>query len=390
MQTPPGAGTVLLRYGEVGTKSSRVRGQMVTQLCENVTALLADRGVPGDVEYRMARPVVHTDDPVATASVAADAPGVVSTSPALRVDSTFDAVADALARTARTVYEEGTFAVRAHRSTDDLPFTSEDIEVDGGSAVWEAVEDEFDPSVDLEDPDVTFHVEARREDAYVYLEVVPGPGGLPLGSQADLVALVSGGIDSPVAAHEAMRRGARVTPVYLDLGKFGGVDHRTRAVESVRTLSQYDPELDGLVVVPAGDTVAHLVETMDRGRMLSFRRYMYCVAEHIAADRNAHGVVTGEAIGQKSSQTVQNFGVTSRATDLPVHRPLLTVDKTDITDRAREVGTFREATVPAGCNRVVPDRPETNASLQRLREVEPADLFERAAADADAAEFVTF
>ena len=112
--------------------------------------------------------------------------------------------------------------------------------------------------------------------------------------------------------------------------------------------------------------------------MLSLRRFFYRVAEHIADRVDASGIVTGEAIGQKSSQTAQNIGVTSRVTDLPIHRPLLTWDKQDIVARAREIGTFTDSTINAGCNRVAPGRAETNARIDPLLEAEPEGVIERA------------
>lgn len=385
----PGADVVLVRYGEVGTKSRRVRVEMERQLCDNLRALLADRGVPGEVERRHARPLIHTEEPGAAAAVATDAVGVISASPARRLPPEKRPIEAALAETAEDCYDGGTFAVDARRATDDVPFTSRELEVDGGSAVWRAVEDRFDPAVDLEDPDVRFGVEVRPDGAFLYLETVEGPGGLPLGSQTSLVALVSGGIDSPVAAYEVMRRGSPVHPIYVDLGDYGGPDHRARAMSSVRTLAGYAP---GRAMdpwrVPAGSAVARLVEEMDRGRMLSFRRFMFRVAEHLARFNDADGVVTGECLGQKSSQTARNLAVTTTATDLPVHRPLLAWDKTDIEARARALGTFEDATVRAGCNRIVPDHPETDGRLDALRRAEPDDLFDMAEATATAAERV--
>jgi thiamine biosynthesis protein ThiI len=325
-----------------------------------------------------------------TASVAAvtDAFGVVSASPALVVSAERAAIEDALVRTADEHYDGGSFAVDARRAGDSLSFTSEDVEEFGGQAVWESVEDEFSPEVDLDDPDIRFYVECREEgDAFVFLEKRAGPGGLPLGSQAPVVALVSGGIDSPVAAHEVMKRGAPVVPVYVDLGDYGGPDHEARAMETVRTLAERAPNFDMRVWrVSAGDTVSLLVDELEQGRMLAFRRFIYRVAERIAEREGAHGIVTGEALGQKSSQTARNFGVTSRATDLPVHRPLLSLDKNEITERARRIGTFSDSTIPAGCNRFAPDQAETNARIDPLREAEPDDLFERADRAADAAE----
>jgi len=112
--------------------------------------------------------------------------------------------------------------------------------------------------------------------------------------------------------------------------------------------------------------------------MLVYRQFMYRVAEHVASEANAAGVVTGEAIGQKSSQTTRNLGATSRATDLPIHRPLLAMDKSEITERARRIGTYRDSTIPAGCNRIAPDYPETNATPEIVERARPEGLFERA------------
>lgn len=372
---PLGADTVVVRYGDASVKSGQVQGRMERQLADNLRALLADRGVPGTVERRWARPLVRTEEAHVEAATAAavDAFGVVSASPAVTVTPELDVIVDAVAAAAEATYESGTFAVEARRSDKDLPFTSEDVGREAGSAVFDAVD--FDPEVDLDDPDHTFHAEVREQEAFVFIEKRPGPGGLPLGSQGRQVVLVSGGIDSPVAAYEAMKRGSPVVPVYVDLGDYGGPDHRARAIETVKTLARYAPDEDWRTwVVPGGDAVDRLVSEMDRGRMLSYRRFMYRVGEGVAERTGAHGVVTGEAVGQKSSQTAINLGVVSRVTDLPVHRPLLTMDKPDITERARAIGTFEDSTIPAGCYRIAPDEVETNADHDRLLAVEPDDL----------------
>ncbi|MFU8868582.1 tRNA sulfurtransferase [Natronococcus sp.] len=388
---PPGADTVLVRHGDINTKSNTVKRYMEGLLAENLEAILEDRSVPGEVERRWSRLLIHTTEAAvedATAA-AADAFGVVSASPCLTVSTEKELILEALEETARARYDGGSFAVDARRADKDLPYDSEDLAREGGSAIWAAVADEFEPEVDLEDPDLTFGVEVRREGAFVSLEERSGPGGLPLGAQEPVIAMISGGIDSPVAAYEMMKRGSPIVPVYVDLGPFGGIDHEARAMETVRVLSRYAPNFDMQVYkIPGGETMSLLVEEMEEGRMLSMRRFFYRAAEVLAERVDAHGIVTGEAAGQKSSQTVQNLGVTSRATRLPVHRPLLTRDKAEIVAQAREIGTFAESTIDAGCNRVAPDRAETNARLKPLLEAEPEDLFERAEEAARNAELV--
>ncbi|UPV74307.1 tRNA sulfurtransferase [Halorussus limi] len=379
----PGADTVLVRHADVGVKSGKVQAEMERRLRDNIEAIVRDRGIDAEVERRWSRILLHADaDEIdAATDAAADTFGVRSASPAAVVPPEKGPIVDALARSAEANADAAgdTFAVRARRAgnADAHPFTSEDLEREGGATVFDALED---PEVDLTDPDTTFSVECREDEAFVFTEKRPGPGGLPLGSQAKVVALVSGGIDSPVAAWEVMKRGAPIVPVYLELGDYGGPDHEARAMETVRRLADYAPNFDMSVrKVPAGDVMDLLAEEVGPARMLVYRRFMYRVAEHVAREADATGIVTGEAIGQKSSQTARNLGATSQAADLPIHRPLLTMDKSDITERARDIGTFRDSTIPAGCNRIAPDYPETNATLEIVENAEPDDLFERAA-----------
>ncbi|WP_228546292.1 tRNA sulfurtransferase [Halegenticoccus tardaugens] len=372
------ADTVVVRYGEIGIKSAKVRTDMERRLRDNVEALLADRDVGGTVERRWSRLFVRTDDPDAAADAAADAFGVVSASPAATCPPTLDAIRESL-RTAAAAHPGGSFAVRARRAGPKAAhgFTSGDVERDGGRAIQEVA----GAPVDLDDPSVTYGVDCREEEAFVFTERRPGPGGLPLGTQGTAVVLLSGGIDSPVAAWETMKRGCAVELVYVDLGDYGGPDHRARAVSVACRLARYAPNYDvRLRVVPAGDLVAEMAAEIGVTRMLSLRRAMLRIGEAIAREIGAHSVVTGESIGQKSSQTGPNLAVTDAAATLPVHRPLLTRDKTDVTERARRIGTFDDSTLPVGCERVAPSYPETNASLDEVEAAEPDGLLNRAAA----------
>ena len=389
---PPGADTVLVRYGEIGVKSHHVQRRMEQRLRENLATALDREGFDATVTREFTRLYVETTPERidAVTDVVTDTFGVVSTSPALRVSPTMGAITDALASAADSHYDGGTFAVRARRAGEDHPFTSEDLERDGGSAVWEAAEaGGVDPAVDLENPDLTFSVECRAEAAFVFLEKRPGPGGLPLGTQEPLVALISGGIDSPVAAWEVMKRGSPVYPLYVDLGQYGGVDERMRAVETVRTLARYVPDGElQLRVAPAGEGIERIAAEADSCRMLAVRRFMLRIAERIAESVDAVGIVTGESIGQKSSQTSANLRLTGAVTDLPVHRPLATRDKTDITDRARTIGTFDDSTIDTGCHRLAPDNPATGPELSTVEAAEPDDVEQLALRAAEAVELI--
>lgn len=382
---PPGAGTVLVRYGEVGIKSSQLRGRMEQQLQENLLAILDDRELNADVTRENTRLYVETvpDQIKAVTTAVADTFGIVSASPARRVDPTREAITDALTETARTHYDGQSYAVRVDRAGPQSahPFASTDLEREGGDVVGTvAQETGIEPTVNLDDPDLVFGVECRPDNAYIFLVRRSGPGGLPLGTQKSLVALLSGGIDSPVAAWLAMKRGAPVYPLYIDLGSYSGVDHRLRAEETAATLGEYAPNYDTrLRVAHGGEIIEEIAADLDMYRMLAIRRFMFQIASEVATDLGAAGIVTGESAGQKSSQTITNLRVTSAATDLPVHRPVLTLDKSTISQRAQQIGTYPDSTIDTGCHLLAPDRPATQPPLEQVREAEPATLKERAA-----------
>ncbi len=382
--------TVLVRYGEIGVKSSKVRQRMEEILRRNVERSIEKRGVNATVEREWSRIVAEgeADDADETAEAAAETFGVSSASPCAVVDGTPETVAESVAELARQEYDRGSFAVDARRAgdADAHPFTSVDIEREAGAAVVEAV----GAPVDLDNPDMVFGVEVRGETAYVYADEYDGFGGLPYGTQADVVALVSGGIDSPVAAWRAMRRGCPATVVYVDAGEYGGPAHVARAYETAETLARYVPDELRLWHIDGEEAVERLVDEVGDTRMLSYRRFMLRAAERVAEETDAVGVVTGEAVGQKSSQTSRNLRATDAAVSVPVHRPLLTFDKHEVVKEARRIGTYESAKVDTGCHAVAPSHPETSASLEEVRDAEPDDLLELAEEAAEEATVEVF
>lgn len=370
----PGADAVLVRYGDISKKSAQVRRMMETRLVENLRWALDDAAIDATVEREWARPMIVPTDATEVAdaaTIAGDTIGVVSASPVRRAPADRRQIVEAAREVARTVGPTGTFAVRARRADKSLPFTSVELERSVGGAVLEAVDTPSNLSVDLDDPDWTLHIEVRRSGAYLFTEVIDGPGGLPVGTQSPLVVLVSGGIDSPVAAYRALRRGTPIVPVYVDLGPYSGPDHQARALEAIATLR---PAMGTAAcethLVPGGDFVTELVERVDRGRMLVLRRFMFRVADAIAEASGAVGIVTGESLGQKSSQTAANLQATSEGVTRPIHRPLLSFDKDEITELARSIGTFRSATIDAGCPSIVPDEVATQMTPAAVDELE--------------------
>lgn len=367
--------TVLVRYGEISLKSKKIRSSMINSLCSNINSVMRAREVDGIVRNKWSRIFVEDfEDADKVLDAVADVPGVVSASRCLVTKPEMESIKRVLKELAGEK-EFNSFRVSARRAgeKEDHPFSSQDIEVEGGAAI----DEESDVKVDLEEFDQEFFVECRKEKAYVFSDKVEGPGGLPVGVEGKVVALISGGHDSPVAAYRMMKRGCEIIPVYFSLGDYSGVDHEIRALETVKQLKKFYPEGDwDLRVVEAGEFVKKLMERLENTRMVSFRRFMFAVAEKIAEKEGARGIVTGESLGQKSSQTLGNLELTSNAVKMPVHRPLLDYDKSKIVNMARDLGTFSGSKIKAGCTAIAPSRPETSGDRWKVEREEPDEMFE--------------
>lgn len=381
---------VLLGHGDFGAKSSGVRAKMSDRVAADVAAALNAAEIDADVEQPWSRIVLRTPRPETAAQTAATIPGVRFARPGVATEPRLQAVADAARRLAATVSHASTetYAVDSDRigPTDAHGFSNDDLKREVGRVVGETT----GAGVDLDDPDRTYRIEVRERDAFVSVHRIGGPGGLPVGSQGRVAALVSGGIDSPVAAWRLLRRGFSVVPVYVDLGDYGGADHRARAIDAVETLAARAPRADVRPrVVDGGPLVERIVAETHDTRMLSLRRVMLAAADGVAAATDAHSLATGEATGQKSSQTGANLAVTDAAASRPVHRPLLTVDKADIVAAARALGTYDGSTTPVGCERIAPPHPETSATRSAVVAAEPNDLLSTAREAGRAADVVS-
>jgi thiamine biosynthesis protein ThiI len=362
----------LIRYGEIFLKSDYVRRQWENILVRNIREVL-----PPACRIRSERGRIWVAGPV-DPEILRRVFGIVSFSPVTRC--ALGDLNETLLSLARDLGagDLRTFAIRMRR-VGTHPFTSQEKAVELG----DLVRAEFPHLVvDLDHPDLELHVEIRGGDCYLYTGVIPGAGGLPLGVEGSLVALVSGGIDSPVAAWMMMKRGCRILPVYVALEGLLGEDARVRAEEVVEVLRGYQPDIR-LRVVPdsflacARDQLVR--EGLEKFTCLICKRRMYRIAAAVAREEGAKGITTGESLGQVASQTLDNLLVLDDAATMPVYRPLIGLDKDEIIRTARTIGTFRPSTgIVEGC-RAVPRKPSTSADLARIRKIEenlgcPADI----------------
>ncbi|WP_338486098.1 tRNA uracil 4-sulfurtransferase ThiI [Streptomyces sp. SCSIO 75703] len=370
---PAGYGPcVLLKHGEIFLKG-RNRRRFTERLQDNLRIAL--RGVGGSTWIKTAQNVTVLGGQVPREVLVERARRVVgfnAVEPAVRVPSdpgeitraAVDAVRTALARR-----PAATFAVRVKRRDKGFPVTSYGMAGHLGARVREAV-----PAlrVDLTAPELTLTVEIDRKETYLSCERLPGLSGLPVGSSGRALVLLSGGYDSPVAAHRAMRRGLACDFVHFNGAPYTNPSSVYKAYALARELNRYQPPGD-LHVIALGKAQKQLaVAGAGRLQVVAQRRLMIRTATALATTTGAHALVTGDSLGQVASQTLANLTAVDDATTLPLLRPLLAWDKQEIIDEARTIGTAGISVLPDEdcCGLLAPPRVSTRAGLPQLHSVE--------------------
>lgn len=355
---------VLLRLsGEVSTKADATRRRFVDRLQTNAHDALASEGIGHRVRVTRNRLLAEVDR-VEGVEVLSRVFGVQSVSQVEpRPAESLEQVVGDGARLFGERVAGRRFAVRARRVGDrhEAPLSPAEIERRLGAALRPR-----SAGVDLGNPEVTVRIELFGGRAHFFTEVRPGPGGLPLGTEGRAVALCSGGFDSAVAAWRMLRRGVAQDFVFCNLG---GASHRLGALRVMVELARRwcygtRPKLHALDFAPVGDEIRRSTER--RFWQVHLKRMMLRAAEAIAREAGALAIVTGESVGQVSSQTLRNLAVIRQATELPVLQPLIGSNKDEILAEAREIGTFElSATVGEYCA-LVPRRPATTSRLDAI------------------------
>lgn len=359
---------LLVHYHEIALKA-RNRPFFVNRLVHNLKRATADLPV-GRIRKLTGRVVLELGDECSAGPVAdriRQVFGVANCSVAYRSALTLDAL-QATAERALTGRSFQTFRVTARRAYKAFPLTSQQLNEALGTFVLRR----FPTRVDLKNPELTLFIEILPTEAFLYLEKVPGPGGLPVGVAGRVLALISGGIDSPVAAYRMMRRGCLVSFLHFHGAPF--LDRRTqeKVREIVRLLTRFQ-YTSRLTLVPFGEVQQEVVVNAPAPyRVVLYRRLMARIAEHLAGLEGAKALVTGESLGQVASQTLENLTVIEEAVRLPVLRPLIGMDKEEISAQARDIGTYEISIQPDQdcCTLFVPRHPATRATLEEIDRAE--------------------
>ncbi len=364
---------VIARVHELALKGQN-RPFFKRALYENLRYALRDLPV-SRLQERALRYIVRLEDPSVWPEVAERLRwvfGVANFSLGLETALTVEAMQHGLAELLeRQGPPQGSFRIRVKRTNKTFPLTSPELERELGRYVQQRT----GAPVHLSHPDVTYHVEVLYDRALVSAESVPGPGGLPIGVSGRVVALLSGGYDSPVAAYRLMKRGCFVTFVHFHAYPYVRPISIEKAVELARHLSRYQPPHNRLVIVPIGDAQREIALAAEAPlRVVLYRRLMLRIATEIAREEGAGAIVTGESLGQVASQTLENMRAIGVVTDLPLLRPLVGNNKDEIVAEAVRIGTEPISRIPDDdcCTVFVPLHPATRVSVEQAEAAELA------------------
>jgi thiamine biosynthesis protein ThiI len=365
---------VLVRYGELSLKSTPVRSFMENILIRNIKWRLNRKKIPyKSITRERGRIFLDSDFPRKVCETLSNVFGIVSISPVLETSTDIEEIVHLSEKVAeRIIGPNETFAVRARR-VGSHKFTSIDVERIVGEAILTKTSN-LNTKVNLKQPDKYIFIEVREKKAYVYHEIFKGPGGLPYGSEGKIVSLFSGGIDSPVATWLMMKRGCRVIPIYFDNSPYTDQSTLNRAISVIKILREYAThDRFYMYVVSHGKTLKKIINQAPGNlTCILCKRTLYRVATAIAEREGAKGIVTGESLGQVASQTLDNLMTLNESTNLPVYRPLIGLNKLEIEEIAKKIGTYEASSINVTSCGATPKKPATKSKLEKVRSAEEA------------------
>lgn len=294
--------------------------------------------------------------------------GVASVSPALEVESEMEQIGKAaIAMMMKLIEERGikTFKVKAKRADKEFPIESPEIGRRIGAKVLIACKV---LKVDVHNPDCLLFVDVRRGKSYIYEEKISGFGGLPLGTNGKGLILLSGGIDSPVAAFLMAKRGMMIEAVHFHSYPYTSERAKQKVCELAELVSGYCGRFKMHVINLLPIQEAIVQNCPEEETTIIVRRFMMRIAEQIAKKTDCMMLITGENLGQVASQTAESLVVTDASVTLPVMRPLIALDKVDIMDKAKEIGTYETSIQPYEdcCTVFLPKHPSTKPKLEKI------------------------
>jgi tRNA uracil 4-sulfurtransferase len=368
---------ILVRYGEISTKG-RNRKAFTKKLRENILMVLID--LP-KIKISATRDRLHIylngENGEEALRKLSTVFGIQSYSPVMKTDKNMEEIKDAALHLIQKSYTEGqTFKVSARRADKTFELDTNEINYAVGSHVLKNTDG---LTVDVKKPDIKLNVEIRKEGAYLSSEIYQGAGGMPAGASGKAMLMLSGGLDSPVAGYLIMKRGVEVEAVHFHSPPFTSERAKQKVIDLAKSLSVYSGKIN-LHVVPFTEvqqTVHNQVP--ENYTMTSTRRMMLRITEKLREKHDGLGIVTGESLGQVASQTLESMLAINEVTSTPVLRPLISMDKLDIIDIAKDIGTHDISILPYEdcCTIFTPPAPKTKPKREKIQYYESFVDFEQ-------------
>ena len=365
--------TFLIKYGEIGIKGKN-RYLFEQALVDQINFALSR--VEGNFHTWREQGRIYIDaeglyDFDETVEALKRVFGIVGICPVMKVeDHGLEELGNEVIDYLAEVYQmEGkTFKVMTRRARKSYPVESMEVNAYLGGRILDAFPG---ASVDVHHPELMIHVEIR-EKIYIYSKIIPGPGGMPVGTNGKAMLLLSGGIDSPVAGYMISKRGVTLEATYFHAPPYTSERAKQKVVDLARLVARYSGPIR-LHVVNFTDIQLYIYDQCPHDELtIIMRRYMMKIAEHFAGEDHCHALVTGESIGQVASQTMQSLAATNEVCTMPVFRPLIAFDKQDIVDIAEKIGTYETSIQPYEdcCTIFVAKHPVTKPNLNAIKRSE--------------------
>ena len=366
---------LIVKYGEIGVKGKN-RYIFENKLIKNVKNILKPIG-KFNVYKEYGRIYVDLDgyDYEEVVEEVKKVFGIVGVCPAVRAEKDYNLLKELALKMLEEKIEQGykSFKVDSRRGDKDFKLTSQEMSLDIGGYLVSQVKDKI--AVDVRNPEVKIHCELRQNHVMVYSDTIPGYGGLPLGTNGRAMSLLSGGIDSPVASWMVAKRGMELECIHFHSYPFTSEKSQEKVRDLAQILSKYcgRVRLHKVNMLEIQKSIG--LNCKDEEMTIISRRFMMRIAERVAESRHCDALVTGESIGQVASQTIQGLTCTNASVSLPVFRPLIAMDKTEIIEIAKKIDTFETSIIPEEdcCSVFAPKRPVTKPKLDRI-EADEASL----------------
>ncbi|GAA6442326.1 tRNA 4-thiouridine(8) synthase ThiI [Hungatella effluvii] len=363
----------LIKYAEIGVKGKNrfmFEDALVTQIRHALKDIDGDFMVVKESGriYATAESEYDFDEAVQTLKRIF---GIAAICPMVQVDDNgYEDLKKQVLAYVDEVYEDKnfTFKVNARRGNKKYPVNSDQINRNLGEVILDAFPE---TKVDVHQPEVMLHVEVRNR-INIYSIVIPGPGGMPVGTNGKAMLLLSGGIDSPVAGYMISKRGVKIDAVYFHAPPYTSERAKQKVVDLAKLVSRYSGPVH-LHIVNFTDIQLYIYDQCPHEELtIIMRRYMMRIAERLAVDAGAQALITGESIGQVASQTMQSLAATDASCTMPVFRPVIGFDKQEIVDVAEKIGTYETSVLPFEdcCTIFVAKHPVTKPNLKMIERSE--------------------